>query len=256
MFRWVKRLLVIVPVLVALFFIGIFIYAKVINRPDPQFTGESLNDRLTAVATSPPAVAGDAPASTVTPVTAATAVTTAAPGGSTVVDGTWNVTSASEFGYRVQEVLAGVNTTATGRSNQLTGSLTIDATSVTAVDVTVDVASITSDDSRRDGQFAGRVMQTDRFPDATFTLTKPIELGAIPEGSEQIVVSASGDLTLHGITRAVTFDVTAQFTNDRIGVLGQIPITFADYGIANPSNGFAETGDSGLLEFELVFEQA
>lgn len=34
-------------------------------------------------------------------------------------------TDASEFGYRVNEVLAGVNTTAVGRSNQIEGTLTI-----------------------------------------------------------------------------------------------------------------------------------
>ena len=52
-------------------------------------------------------------------------------------------TDSSQVGYRVQEVLFGVDTTAVGRTNQVQGTLTIDGTQVTGVDFTVDVASIT-----------------------------------------------------------------------------------------------------------------
>ncbi len=66
---------------------------------------------------------------------------------------------------------------------------------------------------------------------------------------------ATGDLTLHGVTRAVTFEVTTEYAGNVIGVLGSIDIAFADYGIANPSNAFVSTGDTGLLEFVLAFER-
>ncbi len=42
--------------------------------------------------------------------------------------------------------------------------------------------------------------------------------------------------------------------NGKIGVLGNIPVVFADYSIANPSFGGVTTEDNGLLEFVLVFE--
>ena len=54
----------------------------------------------------------------------------------------------------------------------------------------------------------------------------------------------------------MTFDVTAQATGSRIGVLGIIPVLFSDYEIANPSYGPVKTEDNGLLEFVLVFERA
>jgi hypothetical protein len=41
-----------------------------------------------------------------------------------------------------------------------------------------------------------------------------------------------------------------------IGVQGSIPVVFADYKIANPSNGGVETEDHGLVEFVLVFQPA
>jgi polyisoprenoid-binding protein YceI len=187
---------------------------------------------------------------------AESAPTTEAPDADAGFDGDWVPTTASEFGYRVEEVLAGVNTTAVGRSNEIEGLLTIDGTSATVVDITVQVENITSDDSRRDGQFRGRIMNAAEFPTAEFRITEPIDFGQIPEGDEQVVATATGELTLRGVTNPVTFDVTAQTTQGRIGVLGSIPVLFEDYGIENPSFGVVATEDNGLVEFVLVFERA
>ena len=235
--RWVKRGLIAIPVLVALLFGAILIYANFINDPPDRLSEAQLSERVASAASSP------------------TTSGTAAPEASSV-DGTWNVTDESEFGYRVEEVLFGINTTAAGRSNQITGSMAIDGTTVTDASFTVDVGSITSDESRRDSQFRGRIMEVDQFPEATFTLGAPIEFDRVPPAGEQITASATGDLTLHGVTRPVTFDVTAETGDDRIGVLGTIPVRFADYNIDNPSTGGVTTEDNGLLEFILVFEPA
>lgn len=197
--------------------------------------------------------AAEAPATTAAD---AAAATTAAPSGGSDVSGVWNITQDSTLGYRVSEVLGGVDTEGAGRTNQVTGSLTIEGTSVTAADFTVDMASVTSDSDRRDGQFRDRIMSTDQFPTSTFVLTAPIEFGAIPAEGEPISATATGDLTLRGVTKSVTFDVTAQIENGKIGVLGSIPVVFSEYEIPDPSNGFATVKDNGLLEFVLVFEQA
>jgi len=61
---------------------------------------------------------------------------------------------------------------------------------------------------------------------------------------------------LRGSTRTVEFPLTAEFDGQRIAVLGNIEIVFADYGIPNPSNQFVTTGDTGLLEFVLAFDRA
>ena len=132
--------------------------------------------------------------------------------------------------------------------------MTVDGTTVTATELTVDMTTFESDDSRRDNQFDRRIMEVSQFPTATFKLTAPIDLGAIPADGTSVQVAATGDLTMHGVTRSVTFDLTAKETDERIGVVGSTVISFADYDIDNPSNGFAETGDSGTLELQLVFD--
>lgn len=243
--------------LIALVFGGILLYAYVLNDSPDELDAGDLNDALvvTVPATTPDTVAdsvselpGDSP----------TTIGTDPAGTSSAgdFDGDWTPTDASEFGYRVEEVLAGINTTAVGRSNEITGVLTIAGTTATEVDVEVQIDSIKSDSALRDGKFAGDIMNSDEFPTATFGLTEPIEFGSIPIGDEQITATATGELTLRGVTNPVTFEVTAQTTDGRIGVLGSIPVVFADYGIDNPSFGQVKTEDQGLVEFVLVFERA
>jgi polyisoprenoid-binding protein YceI len=253
--RWLKRALIAIPVLVALFFGAIFLYAKVLNDSPSALSESDLSEAVAGdETTAPPDPDGRAPSTSATPADRSSSEATTAAAQGAGPDGTWNVTPESELGYRVEEILFGVNTTAAGRSNQITGSMTIDGTSVTEASFTVDVASITSDESRRDNQFRGRIMEVDQFPEATFTLGAPIDFGAVPAAGEQLTATATGDLTLHGVTRTVTFDVTAEPGDERIGVLGTIPVVFADYDIDNPSTSGITPEDDGVLEFVLVFE--
>jgi polyisoprenoid-binding protein YceI len=171
--------------------------------------------------------------------------------------GIWNVVRGSVVGYRVKEVLFGQSNVAVGRTGDVTGSITVDGTKVTAGSFTVDMTSVTSDESRRDGQFNGRIMETATYQTSMFKLTEPIDLGSIPADGVQKTFQATGELTLHGVTKTVVFDVNARHTGSNIQVAGSIPITFADWNISNPSfGGVVTTEDNGVLEFSLNFTQA
>jgi polyisoprenoid-binding protein YceI len=171
--------------------------------------------------------------------------------------GTWQATKKSVVGYRVNEVLAGQNNVAVGRTNAVTGSMTVQGSSVTAAAFTAQMADVHSDQSQRDGQFDGRIMDVAQYPTATFTLTSPISLGAVPDAGVTVHATATGRLMLHGQTRTVTFPVTARYAGTTIDVNGSIPITFADYGIDNPSFGsFVTTDNHGILEFLVVMERS
>jgi polyisoprenoid-binding protein YceI len=185
---------------------------------------------------------------------ATTSVTTGATSTTTnSVNGTWIVTSGSLAGYRVMETLAGQNTTAVGRTSAVKGSLTVSGTKVTAATFTVQMSEVTSDQSQRDQQFSGRIMDTQQYPTGTFVLTKSIELGTIPAVGVTTKATASGNLTLHGTTKPVTFTMSAKRTGSTIAVTGDITIAYGDYNIANPSfGGFVSVGSSGTIEFLLI----
>ena len=233
MLKILIRVAISIVVVVGLVYGGILMYTKVINPPEDKLN----EDDLSAIVSD----SSTAPSSTPTP--------------DVGITGTWLVTSESTVGYRVKEVLGGVDTEGVGRTNQVNGSLTIQDTTLLSTVFEIDVASIKSDSSKRDSQFSGNIMDTATYPTATFRLLTPIELGSIPADDQNITATAQGELTMHGVTQQVSFDVTAKIANGIIGVLGSIDITFADYGIANPSNAFVTTGDTGLLEFVLAFQK-
>jgi polyisoprenoid-binding protein YceI len=183
------------------------------------------------------------------------------------VDGTWNVdtsigsvadASGTFVGYRVQEQLANIGAnTAVGRTGDVTGSLTMTGTKITATTITADLTTLQSDDNRRDGQLSRQGIQTSQFPTATFTLTSPIDLGSVPADGKTVSGDAVGQLTLHGVTKDVTIPIKAKRSADVVVVSGSLPIVFADYNISKP-NSFAvlSIADQGTMEFQVFFRHA
>ncbi len=177
-------------------------------------------------------------------------------GSTSTVTGSWRVGSGSVVGYRVNEVLAGQSAVAVGRSGDVTGGMTIRGATVTAASFTVQMDTIKSDESERNAQFDGRIMDTAAYPTGTLTLTSPIRLGALPADDVVRTYHATADLTLHGQTRKVTFTLQAERTGGGIEVAGSIPVLFADWGITNPSiPPFVTTQNHGKLEFLIKFSK-
>lgn len=183
------------------------------------------------------------------------------------LEGTWKVdatigsfsdSTASFVGYRVQEQLASIGAnTAVGRTPNVSGSLTITGTRLTAVSVTADLTALQSDDPRRDGQLVRGGIQTGTYPTATFTLTSPIDLGATPSDGHEIDVTATGQLMLHGQTKTVQIALKARFSGSVIEVVGSLPIVFSDYGIQKPSSfAVLSIADQGTMELQLFFTHA
>ena len=77
------------------------------------------------------------------------------------------------------------------------------ASSPSPTSVTANLAALESDDDRRDGQLRRQALETDAFPQAAFRLTSPIELDTEPEDGASVSATATGELTLHGVTKTV-----------------------------------------------------
>ena len=214
---------------------GPFVYIHFIEGPAPAPLG--LSDSASPGATASGAGSGQAAAATPLP-------------------GTWTVAAGSRAGYRVNEVLLGQDNVAVGRTNSVAGHLSIRRSTVTAGTFTVKMDTIRSDRSRRDAQFDGRIMDVATYPTGTFTLTRSIALAPVPASGKVRTYRATGNLTLHGQSRQVTFPLRAERTATAIQVSGSIPVTFTDWGIPNPSfASVVTTQDHGLLEFLLVLHR-
>ena len=181
-------------------------------------------------------------------------------------DGTWTIDtsigsfadfSSSFVGYRVDETFTDQRAnTAVGRTPNVEGSLTLEGSTLTAVGVTADLTSLQSDDDRRDGQLRRQAIETEQFPTATFKLTSPTDLGSVPADGQTIDATATGELTLHGVTKSVEVPLQARLSGDVVTVTGSIEILFADYGIEQPTSFIVlSIEDHGTMEFQLHFRR-
>ena len=183
------------------------------------------------------------------------------------IAGTWavdrSVGSFADFsstfaGYRVREELASIGATeAVGRTPDVTGSLTIEGTTIATAELSVDLTTLVSDEDNRDRQLQRQALETSQFPTATFTLTQAVDLGSVPAEGATVDVTLTGDLTLHGVTNAVEVPMQARLQGGVITVVGSLPVVFADYGIAQPSSMIVlSVEDHGTMEFQVHFSRA
>lgn len=241
MSRRTKGLLVGGVVVLAVFVVAPWVYINVIREP----AAESFLDGISTDTTAVVASGSD------TTVDQATTETT-----SSIADpsGVWVVAGGSQVGYRVDEVLFGQNVTAIGRTEAVTGSVTIEGLSVVAAEFSADMTTVKSDEPKRDAQFESRIMDVINYPVATFSLDAPITLGDDSLGTTTPHL-ASGTLTLRGTSKPVDVNLVSSIRDGRIVIAGEVLIIFDEWGIPNPSIPGISTEDSGILEFSLVLER-
>lgn len=196
-----------------------------------------------------------------TPVTPATPGTS--PAKNTDFAGKWSVTSGSAAGYRVREKLARLpaSSDAVGRTSDIKGGFTVeqqgDDLIASDMKVEVNMATLKSDEDRRDNRMKTSGLETGKYPTATFTATEPVKISLsdakFGRGSAQV----TGDLTLHGATKKVTIPLDIQVSGSNIEIAGAKLVVMADYGITPPDvAGIVTVEPSGTLEFKLVFAKA
>ncbi len=185
------------------------------------------------------------------------------PGTATGVAGEWQVATDSVAGYRVREQLANLpaESDAVGRTSDVTGSITVeengDGARLTAGTLTVDTTTIASDEGRRDNRLRSEGLQTDQFPTATFVVTQPVDVPAAALAGTATDITLVGDLTLHGVTKAVEIPAQVQLTDGRIQVAGSLTFPLADFDITAPNVGgfIISIADEGALEFLVAFSK-
>jgi len=247
-----RRLWIVLGVTAAVLLVGGFVlYRSVFGGTAPP-----------AVSLNPTPAATQTPSASVTedPTSSADAATAGGVDGSWVVDtqsGSFSDFTSTFAGYRIEEELGSVGAnTAVGRTPNVSGSLRVDGSSITEVSATVDMTTLQSDDDRRDNQLRMRGLQTDAFPTATFELTSPIDIPQAPQEGETITARATGDLTLHGVTKQVTVPIQARWTGDQIEVVTSFDVALADYGIEPPTGFFVlSVADHGTVELHLLFDR-
>src|SRR2546430_10261236 len=95
-------------------------------------------------------------------------------------------------------------------------------------------------------------LESDRNPAASFIPTSPTPVPADAGNGQAFQISATGKLTLHGVTRTVTIPIDARLSGSQIELVGSITFPFSDFGMTPPSiGGFVSVQDNATMEVQL-----
>jgi polyisoprenoid-binding protein YceI len=151
------------------------------------------------------------------------------------------ITQGTKARYRVTEQLAGISfpTDAVGTTEAVTGSITINPNGSIAPGskLTIDLKTLASDQSMRDGYIQRNTLETEKFPTMEIVpkravgLPAPLPVGQQAQAGFQLIV----DTTLHGVTKETTWNVVATFAAASVGGRATTTIEFAQFNMAKPT---------------------
>jgi polyisoprenoid-binding protein YceI len=180
--------------------------------------------------------------------------TAAAPTTTYAIDG-----ENSEVRYVAEEELAGKGAnTAIGSTKAFIGSVYFDEAGLPlpCSRWDADLRTLTSDESRRDNFLYANTLETATYPLATFVLTSVEGLDQ-PLGADEVTFTLVGDLTIHGVTRAVAWAATAKLEGDTLTGSANTTFAMADFAIEPPKVGPVVSLDENVkLEADITAKVA
>jgi polyisoprenoid-binding protein YceI len=174
--------------------------------------------------------------------------------------GTWNIDPVhSHAQFKVKHMMI---SNVKGEFTAVTGSLSYDSADITksGVNASIDAKTINTGDAQRDAHLKSPdFFDVEKFPALTFKSTRVSKKGA---GE----LAVAGDLTLHGVTRNVVFDVEGPsapmkdpWGNTRVGLSATTKINRKDFGLtwnAALETGGILVGDEVTITLDVQFIKA
>lgn len=235
------------------------------QTPSPA-PAQGSNSSTAATATSAPANTAY-PAIVAAPATAYPAATSAGPtptgaaaGGASGSTVTFKIVpNESKASYTVNETLFNENNrinTAIGTTPQVTGDIYADKANPQNSKlgtITVDLSQLTSDSSRRDNFIKGQFLESSKYPLATFVPDKIDGIPASYTEGQDYSLKISGNLTVHNVTKPVTFDVTTNLKGDTLTGTATTTVLMSDFGVGPISlMNMLKTEDKVIVKISFV----
>jgi polyisoprenoid-binding protein YceI len=134
-----------------------------------------------------------------------------------------------------------------GVFNTFTGTVVVPEgkLEMSALRVEIDMASVKTDSAKLDGHLQSpELFDVAQFPKATFTSTK-IERAA--DGKTMV----TGVMSLHGVSRQITFPAVSSLENDVVTATAEFAIIRKDFGVVYPGKPDDLIRDDVLLKLTL-----
>ena len=187
-----------------------------------------------------------APTSTPDPATFPTSAVTVALGDGTVAR------------YTVREQLArqSLPRNAIGETTAVFGWVTFNPDGTVKSDdstITVDMSTLASDESQRDSYVRDNTLETDDFSNAVFVAKETRNLPWPLPTQGGVTFRLIGDMTVHGVTRELTWEVTAQFDGATVTATATTSFSFNEFDMERPNVLFLIGVENEIkLELDMV----
>src|SRR5437763_6487742 len=148
-------------------------------------------------------------------------------------------TTGNEARYRVREQLMGKDlpNDAVGATNAITGSILAYPDGRIVKDsskIVIDVRTLKSDQSRRDGFLQRRTLETEKYPTVELVPTEIRGFSGKVPASGDVTFQLLGDLTVHGVTRPTVWNVKAHQDGQDFAGSATTAFTFKDINLDQP----------------------
>jgi len=146
----------------------------------------------------------------------------------------------SQASYEVQEQFLNrsLPNQAIGKTSTIQGGLAVQlngAATITALKITVNLQTLTSDSGRRDNAIKGRWLESDTYPLATFVVKTPQIVANSYSSGQDVTFKLNGDMTVHNTTHAETFTVQGKLSGSTITGTAKSLVYMKDLGFSAPS---------------------
>ena len=218
----------------------------------------------TLVSTSTPR-----PLSTTAPDATATLAATQAPAagpasgtGVSAAGAVVTISTGSKGRYLVKEQLAGRNlpNDAIGETPDVSGTVLLGPGGAVLPGsmITVKVGTLKSDESRRDRYLRGSALETDRYPEAKFEIKSAEGLPWPLPATGQAAFKLSGNMTVHGTPRPLSWDAMADFSAAGAAGRATTRFTFSEFGMGVPRLYFILSVEDNIrleLDFAVTIQR-
>lgn len=188
---------------------------------------------------APAATPAPAPAPAATPAPAPQKEEAAKPASAPAATGTKYAVVADQSlaTYTVGEKFANreLPNDAVGSTSSFQGELILDGGLLKPSTVTVDLRTLKSDSSRRDSTLKTRGLETDKYPEAVFTLNGIEGADKIPADGKEVSFKLAGSMKIHGTEKPMVFDTKAKLQGDTFQLTSVVNFKMTDFGITPPS---------------------
>jgi len=149
--------------------------------------------------------------------------------------------SASQASFATHEVLLGQPKAVVGTTNGVSGQILVDQSAPgqsSVGQIRVDLTGLATDNEMRNQTIQNRILETAN-PSNQYAVFVTKSISGLPSSiaiGQKVSFTLAGDLTIHQVTRSVTFSATATLTSaTQLTGQAQTTVRSSDYNIAIPN---------------------